>query len=288
MTWRTFAPASLLTKAGRLPDKKRPPYNAFISAIESIGAVEPRDHIGLRFRESGFVETTHFDAAAVYSVNVELWDFADRTLREARLTQLVRLIEAQGGEVLDQYIGPSITMLRARTSGSAIQELLNVEVVASVDEPPLNGVPEDAPLIGVIDSGVNAHPFLEDILVGSIGVPETLGTADDWGHGTRVAGVAVLGDLRAQLAAGTLDRGARLCSAKVINAHGRFDDRRVVPSQMREALTTLHARFDCRIFVLSLGDPKLPYGGGKVGSWAATLDELARELIVLSVGAWRL
>jgi hypothetical protein len=98
-----------------------------------------------------------------------------------------------------------------------------------------------------------------------------------------VSGVAVFGDLRAQIAAGTLNRGARLCSAKVVNERGAFDDRRLVPSQMREAMETLHDRFGCRIFVIALGDSKRPYDGGKVGAWAAVLDELARDLDVLIV-----
>lgn len=95
----------------------------------------------------------------------------------------------------------------------------------------------------------------------------------------------MFGDLRAQLANGTLQRAARLCSAKVVNEHGRFDDRRLVPSQMREAIGTLNDQFGCRIFVLALGDSKQPYKGNKVGTWAATLDELARERNVLIIVA---
>ena len=134
----------------------------------------------------------------------------------------------------------------------------------------------------MIDSGVNDHPFLADIIVGTIGVPANLGTADDWGHGAIVAGVAVFGDLRAQLA-GTLQRGARICAAKVVNERGEFDNRRLVPSQMREALTALNQRFGCRVFVIALADKKRVFDGGKVGNWAATLDELARELDIVII-----
>lgn len=170
-------------------------------------------------------------------------------------------------------------------SGALLRMMLTLEDIASIDQPSqtdmrtaeayalalddvpaLNSIAEDAPVIGIIDSGINDHPFLADILVGAIGVPETLGSTDDWGHGTRVAGVVVLGNLRAQIAAGTLARGARLCSAKVVDAQGEFDDRRLVPAQMREAIGTLNARFGCRIFVISLGDRKRRYDGGKVGT----------------------
>lgn len=299
---RDFRARLAAYQGGAPAGQKSPPYNGFIGAIEGIGAVEPRDRIGLRFREDGLAEATDFQAQSSYLVDVELWDLGDRKLRERKLKQIGDYIAARSGEILDQYVGPSITMLRVRLPGALLQTLLTVEDIAAIDQPPqpdvttsealdmvlgsappLNAVADDAPVIGVIDSGINAHPFLADILIGSIGVPAALGTADDWGHGTRVGGVAVFGDLRAQLTGGSLDRGARLCSAKVVNERGAFDDRRLVPSQMREAVATLNARFGCRIFVIALGDTKRPYDGGKVGTWAATLDELVREFDVVVV-----
>jgi subtilisin family serine protease len=289
-------------QGGAPAGQKAAPYNAFVGTIEAIGAVEPRDRIGARFREDGFVEPNDFQPRTTYLVDLELWDLGERRLRERKLAQIVAYIEAREGEVYDQYVGPSITMARVRLSGTLLRTLLTVEDIATIDQPPqpdvttaeaynlvlddvppLNGVADDAPVIGIIDSGVNDHPFLVDILVDAIGVPATLGTADDFGHGTRVGGVAVFGDLRAQLAAGTLNRGARLCTAKVVNNHGNFEEQRLVPSQMREAITSMSSRFSCRIFVVALGDRKRRYDGGKVGTWAATLDELARELDVVIV-----
>lgn len=291
---------------GKPPDQKHPRYNAFIGSIESIGEVRPRDRIGLALREAGFIEPTDFLDAETYLLDLELWDLGRREVRERKLGQIAGYIEARGGQVFDRYIGPSITLLRVEVSGAVAQTLLTLEDVSSLEAPPEpdlstaeafdltlsdlpspNVVDEAAPVIGIIDSGVNAHPFLDDIVVGTIAVPERLGLADVKGHGTRVGGVAVFGDLRGQLAAGTLHRGARLCSAKVLNDVGEFDNRRLVPSQMREAVTTLHQRFGCRIFVIALGDRKRTYDGGKVGPWAQTLDELARELdvvIVVSAG----
>jgi subtilisin family serine protease len=289
-------------QAGAPAGQKNAPYNNFIAAIELIGSVEPRDRIGFRFREEGIAEAEDLQPAKQYLVDLELWDLGERRLRERKVEDIANYLDARGAEVLDRYIGPSITMVRARLSGGLVQTMLTIEDIASIDlppvpdattadainltlenAPPLNALTDDAPLIGVIDSGVNDHPLLQGIIAGAIGVPEDLGTADDWGHGTRVAGVAVFGDLRAQLAAGTLQRGARICSAKVVNEHGGFDDRRLVPSQMREALTTLNRQFGCRISVVALGDTKRAYDGGKVGTWAATLDELARELDALIV-----
>jgi subtilisin family serine protease len=289
-------------RGGPHGDQKHPPYNSFVAGIEAIGAVEPKDRIGVRFREAGIVQPTDFVGGETYIADIELWDVGRRDVRERKIAQLNAYVIASGGEALDQYIGPSITMLRVRGSGQLLQALLTVDDIAAVDAPPepdlatsdalkltiddlpkLDEVPDGAPIIGIIDSGINAHPLLNDVIAGAIGVPANLGTADDWGHGTRVGSVATFGDLRAQLQAGTLSRVARLCSAKVVNAKGAFDDRRLVPSQMREAISTLHERYGCRIFVLSLGDRKRRFDGGKVGNWAATLDELARELDILIV-----
>lgn len=289
---------------GAPPGQKHAPFNNFVGGIETIGSVEPRDRIGPRFREDGVVQPEDFREGEPYLVDIEIWDLGERRLRERKLGDIVRYLEARGCEVFDQYIGPSITLFRARLTGQLLRTVLTIEEVASVDLPPspdvttaeamnltlarvpaLNAVDDNAPVIGVIDSGLNDHPLLAGIVAGAIGVPDHLGTADVWGHGTRVAGVATFGDLRAQLANGGLQRGSRICAAKVINDHGDFDDRRLVPSQMREAITTLHERFGCRIFVIALADRRRVFDGGKVGTWAATLDELARELDVVIIVA---
>lgn len=285
---------------GTIPEgQKNAPYASFVSSIETIGAVEPRDRIGLRLREAGFTDLDDFTGTDKL-LDLELWDVGDRAFRQRQLEQIAQLVEVGGGEVFDRYLGPSLTMLRLRVPGALIRSLLAIEDIACIDlppepdvstagamaltlpsVPPLGDLDHDAPVIGVIDSGVNQHPFFERILVGSIAVPESLGPADVDGHGTRVAGIAAFGDFRAQLDAGTLSPGARICSARVLNDAGDFDEKTLVPSQMRNAITALHARFGCRIFVISLGDLSSPWVGGKVGPWAATLDGLARELDVL-------
>lgn len=282
--------------------QKGPQFNGFIGGIESIAAVAPKDRIGERMRLRGLETVEQIDFKETYVFDIELWEMGNRAVREHYLQKIAELVEREGGEVFDRYVGPSITMLRAETTGRVLALLLSVEDVASVDFPPtpdlvtqnamalslenapeLEPVSEGAQLIGIIDSGINDHPFLKDIVVGSIGVPATLGTADDWGHGTRVAGVAAFGDLRAQIGFNTLQRGSRICTAKVVNSKGAFDDKKLVTSQMREALESLHGNFGCRIFVIALADIDKPYSGGKLGPWSATLDEIARELDVLIV-----
>ncbi len=281
--------------------QRNPPYAGFVSGIESIGAVEPRDRLGMRLREEGFGDLDDIDPDALMLLDLEIWNIGSAQIRGAKLDELTDLIEQQGGNVYDRYNGPAISLLRIEVLGRLLIDLLSVEVIAVIDAPPqpdtftrealeLNladfppvEVLENAPVIGILDSGINAHPLLEGVVVGAIGVPEGLGTADEFGHGTRVAGVAAFGDLRAQLAeGGDLVCAARICSARVVNHRGGFDDHSLITNQMRDALTTLNREFGCRIFSISLADIKsAPYAGGKVGPWTATLDELARELDVL-------
>lgn len=141
---------------------------------------------------------------------------------------------------------------------------------------------EDLPIIGIIDSGLNNHPFLDNVIVGTVSYLNDAGQ-DSWGHGTSVAGVAVFGDLRHQLAQNQLIRYARICSAKVVDDEGRFPDDVVIPKLMSQAIRQLHHNFNCRIFNISLGDPKAPFKGDRNGQWASILDDLARDLDILII-----
>ncbi len=149
------------------------------------------------------------------------------------------------------------------------------------DAPEILPAAAGAPVIGVLDSGLNEHPFLEGVVVERTAYPAELGTADMLGHGTRVGGVALFGDLRDRLRDGRLQPAGQLVSAKVVQDNGAFYERRTLPRQMREAITQLHRDHNCRLFIISLGDLRARNEHGRVGPWAATLDELARELDVL-------
>ena len=275
-------------------------FASFIDRIESVSTLEPKDRLGIRLMERGFTDVTDFQDNEIYLVDIELWDFAGREARRRKADEISAFIEARNGEVFDIYVGPSLTILRAQAPGLALRPILSVPEVAIVDHPPepdlsaqpivdmalgdlppVSPVSPDAPIVAILDSGINAHPLLDDVLVAAEAFPPELRTADVWGHGTKVGGAAVFGDLRDQIASGLLQKSVRLVSAKIITNQGQFYERRTLPNQMRTVFQSLSERYGCRIFVLSLGDNKSWFERGRVGPWAMTLDELARDLDVL-------
>ncbi|QPC88845.1 hypothetical protein GA830_19745 (plasmid) [Mesorhizobium sp. NBSH29] len=58
--------------------QKNPAYAAFIAAIESIDAIEPRDRIGMRAREEGLTEVDNFRPGTDYVLDIEIWDLGRR------------------------------------------------------------------------------------------------------------------------------------------------------------------------------------------------------------------
>lgn len=304
---RLFRERLVQYQQGASADRQNPAYNSLFASIEDIGGVSPVDRIGPRLRADGVADATDLDDRTQYTVDIELWDAPTQLDRQIRVQHLVQHIENAGGEVHSRYIGTAgLIILRARMRGSVLREVLAIPAVARVDLRPIPDLGErdppvvtmadapnppapaaDAPLIGVIDSGSTAHPLLAPALMASIGVPESLGTADIWGHGTKVAGIAAFGDVRECVDRLTFESPVRIISVKVVNDQGQFDDVATIPDQMQAAIRALHAR-GCRIINISLGDVhRIPYDGGRLSSWAATLDTLARELdivIVVSAG----
>jgi hypothetical protein len=79
-----------------------------------------------------------------------------------------------------------------------------------------------------------------------IAVPQELGSADTFGHGTKVVGIAAYGDVRERVDARQFGASVRILSVRVVNDRGAFDDHSTVPAQMRAAVTALAARLPYR------------------------------------------
>lgn len=284
--------------------QKSPQYASLIAAIEEFGPLTPEDRIGSALRDDGFGGPDAFDLAALYTLDVELWEIGTAAERMDEVDRLLAEIHSHGGDITDRYIGSSFTALRVAGTGNTFRWLLTLPSVRMVDMPPeidedvehlvettvfdlgtIASPAPDAPTITILDSGINdAHPVLAPLTAEKASFPAGLGNADVRGHGTRVSGVAAYGDVRDCVERKDFTPQVRLFSAKVVNDQGNFDDEKLVPSQMDAAIRHFHAQ-GCRIFNLSLGDRNAVYAGGKVGLWTSVLDDLARELDVLIVVA---
>ena len=97
-----------------------PSYAGFINRVEEISSLQPRDRIGVRLREDGFTGADDFAANRSFLLDVELWDLGRLEVRTRKLDQIADYIEARAGEVLDRYVGPSITTLRASAKAATI------------------------------------------------------------------------------------------------------------------------------------------------------------------------
>ena len=284
--------------------RKNPQYASLIAAIEEFGPLSPADRIGNVLKAEGFDGPESFSPTSFFRLDVELWEVGTQTERIAQVERLEAGMHEHGGTLTDQYIGISFTALRVAGTGTTFRWLLTLPTVRVIDRPPevdadveqlletdLPGIGNvaqpapDSPTIAILDTGINeAHPVLTSLVSEKVGFPPTLGVNDLRGHGTKVAGIAAYGDVRSCIETQDFSPRVHLFSGKVVNDQGNFDDEKLVPSQMDAVIRHFHSQ-GCRIFNLSLGNCNARYSGGKVGTWTAILDELARELNILIVVA---
>jgi hypothetical protein len=284
-----------------IPEDQQGPSYSFFSSIEEF------ERWGAEDRKGQLLAAETIQANESYLLDVEVWH-ANRETARKYLEQVKDFVTARGGEYLDDFIGASLAMARLRVTGKLLQDLLEVEVIYRIDFPPQPTLrylevfeksvedfpptpipPPDSPSICVIDSGIfRGHPMLGPAIGETIPVPVSLETGlDDHGHGTFVAGIALYGSVEESVQQKRFAPKLFLHGARVTNAENRFDDETLIVKQMDRAIRYFHDNYACRVFNVSLGDERLVYGGGKPSTWAAILDEVARELdiiIVISAG----
>jgi hypothetical protein len=246
-------------------------------------------------------------------VDLELWyrgtaELTQQSLDEVR--RLVRQAPLPDERVRDQFVGDMLCLAKVSVRGLKLSQLLDLDAVAEIELPPAavfdvttaNRVtsrqfpppprpPEDGPKVCVVDSGiVPQHPLIAN----NVGHYDSILTAtssgaDECGHGTMVAGIAVFGDVRAAYEAGQFESEVTVFSARVLNERNEFDDEQLIVRQMERAIEEFKADpYRCRVFNLSLGNvgPWLR-GNRRQSLWAECLDHLARThkvLLVVSAG----
>jgi hypothetical protein len=110
--------------------------------------------------------------------------------------------------------------------------------------------------------------------------------ADECGHGTAVAGLALYGDVLACMRSSAFVPILRLFSGRITDENAQ-NDSGFVANHVVEAVEYFRSHYGCRVFNLSFGDARKPYAGGRLPPLAGVLDELSRRqniLFVVSAG----
>lgn len=267
-------------------------------AIDDFAHWTPQDRVGAALREQDFPTSESF------LLDVELWPQERSDKRRAMLTAFVEWLGNEGMERLDDMSQPSLVMVRLRCNRTQSEALLHHRDVRTVDLPPQLGVsvallqadinqfpsispPADtAPAVAVLDSGLTTgHPLLGVAVGDAQGFLAPDRSPDDlaptW-HGTFVGGLALYGDIQANIKQGSFIPQLRLFSGKVFEDNEQ-NQTGFVEKAVEEAVQELKKQYGCRVFNLSYGDRNKVYDGRHLRGLAYTLDRLTRDLGVLFV-----
>jgi hypothetical protein len=309
-------------RGGINPQTGRPYASTRWDVFELIEAEQMRlwsrsDRVGPRLAEAAGREGLALQHEQMYVIGVELWHRGTPNLAREAINELRRIVEQAplpGERLRDEFIGDALCLARLSLTGEKLDRLLDMDIVAEVDLPPVPVFdaraarettrrdfprpprpPIGGPSFCTLDSGIASNHWL---IANNIGHAEAILTredsaADGHGHGTMVGGLAVFGDVRACFQAGQFASDITLYSDRVLNDENRFDDEKLIIHQMRRAIEVFKAPpYNCRVFNLSLGDDQ-PWlrDNARQSIWAECLDILDREekvLLVVSAGNQRL
>jgi hypothetical protein len=287
--------------AGPSGGQKTAPYSSFFDGIDTIRPYGPQDRIGRKL-----AETLLNQEIREFLVDVEVWYPGDLEVANAWVGEIRDGVTSNGGTFSDSYVSPTVGMvlLRLRVSRVVLEELLQVDLIATVEmvagRLPLNMAPSeysadeigdlpvpdaDAPLVGVIDSGVvSEHPLLKGCVVETVSLSDWLSNGvDRTGHGTAVACLIARGSIEQQLSDGEWEvPPCRILSVRVLDENNELAEHRLIENELVDAIHYL-VDHGVRVINLSIGDLDAAYDGNKSPVLSSLLDELARDLNVVFV-----
>lgn len=292
-------------EAGLGPDETRVSlhYEELVDSLDDVRPYGPSDRITARLGDQ--LRETAPDE--LVSVDIECWHPGDHEGALRILAALREGVAATGGEVTDTYhsLSAALVLARARVLASAVPRLAELEEIARIDDLPDAGLSDefvhgfevrqmpdviaaaaDAPIVGVVDSGVrSAHPLIAPSLVAALNVhPDVTDGEDETsvGHGTRIAGLVLYGRMETLIHLPQLPAPpCRVLSVRVLDATN-FAHETLWESTLEAAVRECVAR-GATIVNLSVGDLDTPYRGARATPLAAVLDGLARELQIVIV-----
>lgn len=292
-------------------------YKSLFEIIDTIEKIPNDDKIG-----HGLLERPLSGDETEY-VDIELWRMAPERLQPA-LEGLIRYINETGGEVTDHITTRSFCLIRAKINKTIFDEILTLSEVSVIDRPPrvsfflphelevpiddidIDPSPSaDAPSIIVLDSGVlSGHPFLEngvgdEIEGASLIDPQTFPNnyVDDVGHGTKVAGVALYGDLKKCNEERRFTPEFFILSGKVLYKkihegsglpYAGFDDRITIENLILVTINHFNENYpNAKVVNISFQTEKETFNLRQQHRISSLIDEIAKEkdlIFVVSAG----
>lgn len=271
-------------------------------AIDRIDIWSPVDRTGAALKRDGVPK------ADAFFLDVELWPLERSPARDSLLKAFEKWVEASGMEVADSMSRPSLILYRLRVSTTTLPLLLahrdvrfvdlpptyaldvNVFAIAVGDVPPPRTAPAGSAAIAILDTGVvRNHPFLRGAVGEAKSFVDGADAADEHGHGTSVAGLALFHDIHDRAARRDFGCDVRIFSGRVLEANGRAQPK-LLEKQVESAVEYFSTNYGVKVFNLSVGDESKPYDNGHVRGLAVTLDEISRTrkvLFVVAVGNYR-
>lgn len=284
---------------------------SFIDAIESFGEIPPEEKLGELLNKKGFSKDE------VSYLDIEIWRMPNEKLQNF-VNGLKKYVTENEGEVTDELITENLCLLRVQVNYKIYNELIKMREISFVDRPPqikieteiqkdLKNIESIQPPkanncgILILDSGINSgHPLLEKAikeqkafatLDGSI--QEDL-NFDDAFHGTKVAGIALYGNLENMK---TFKPEIWLYSGKImfrdpITGNATFNEKELIEHQLQDAVKYFkegHEKDKIKIINLSLGNSASKmFEGQRQLRIASIIDDLAKKyddvIFVISAG----
>ena len=270
-------------------------HQRLLYALQDFDRWTADDRTGLALKQHGFPSTPRF------AIDAELWPLALRNDADRQRQAFEEWVSRQNGQVLDSVRQPYLTVYRIRCDLAVAELLRRHRDVRSVDLPPRLGLerpivfqdlqdvavvpspPENAPGVVVLDTGLaTGHPLLAPAVGDSQSFLADAPAADDHGHGTFVAGIALYDNVADRTRHGRFVPELRLFSGRVLDGENRADPS-LIENKIERAVRYFVSTYGCRVFTLTYANPHKVYRGRHVSGLAVTLDALSRELGVLFV-----
>lgn len=272
------------------------PYKNVLFALKGFDGWTPENRTAWALKKEGFPKKEPF------ILDIELWPIEEREDERKKLWQTFEAwLEENKIEKVDSVNNPGITLYRVSCNILQAKLLLRHRDVRLVDLPPRYGLqfevlntdiqdipeppapPADAPGIVVLDSGLaTGHPLLKNAIGDAASFIPGFDEADNYGHGTHVAGIALFGDVENAIRSNEFRPQLRLFSGRILDDNGE-NNTDFVENHIIEAVHYFHDTYGCKIFNLSFGDNNKPYDGKHIRGLAFILDTLSRELDVLFI-----